>query len=130
MSIFDNARSRETGIHGIDSIRPTMVECRIEETGARKNYTLDRNEEWVIELRLSQNFWANRVQRPHVERAAIEALAAMLYEDVLRELPRLRLCIQSGDKHGAMEVADRIERASKPCPTQELLSASKQCDAS
>lgn len=84
------------------------------DTGSRKDYTTDRNKEWEVRLTLAQNYWANDVQREHMEKAAIRCLAATLYEDVLRELPTLRLCIESGDKIGALLAADRIEAATRP----------------
>lgn len=112
MSIFKNAESRPT--HFFLSIGRPVAQSAIQETGEIRPHTLDRNEEWELRLTLSQKFWANRVQRPGVEKIARRALAAELYADVLRELPHLRLCIESGDVAGARESVERIEQATRP----------------
>lgn len=111
MSIFDNAETAPTGHRVIGRTRAPMTS---EPTGEIKPHTLNANEEWELRLTFVQRFWANRVQRPRVEAMAREAMAAAVFADVLRELPHLRLCIESGDTLGAHEAVDRIERATKP----------------
>jgi hypothetical protein len=113
VSIFDNAFSRPTHHQVIDTIRPLEIALTADKTGARRQ-EIDRRDEWFVELRLRQNYWANNAQRPDFEKAALRCLAADLYADVLRELPRLRLAIMSGDKAGAMAAVDRIDAATQP----------------
>lgn len=113
MSIFDQARSRDTGLQRVDTILPVEVALTSEATGLTRPF-VDRHSEWVVVLTLKQTYWANTAQRPHAEKAAIRCLAATLYEDVLREIPQLRLCIQSGDKNGALRAVDRIQQATNP----------------
>jgi hypothetical protein len=83
-------------------------------TGQVRHDTLDRNKQWALEIRLRQVYWANDAQRASVEKVAMQALSASLYEDVLRELPMLRLAIMSGDASGALMACDRITKATQP----------------
>jgi|SRR5690348_11383427 len=113
MSIFDNALCRPTGTQRIDSLRRPLIEIRTDETG-RMADTIDRSTEYLLTLRLAQNFWANRAQRDAAHKAALRALAAHLYEDVLREIPHLILAIESGDREEALVAALRIQSATQP----------------
>jgi len=113
VSIFDRSETKPTQRYVPTIGRPSVTfDCK--ETGGVKLDTFDSNEEWELRLVLAQRFWANRAQRPHVEQRARKALAAKLYEDVLRELPHLRLCIESGDTEGAREACARIQEACTP----------------
>lgn len=114
MSIFDKANVSDTGMYYPNSIRPVQVSLHGGETGAVRDYTSDRNQEWALEIRVRQTFWANQAQRRDAEKLAMQALAASLYGDVLRHLPHLRLCITSGDATGALTTIDMIEAATKP----------------
>ena len=114
MSIFDRANVSDTGVFHYDRIRRPDVSLHCGDTGNVRPYTTDRSHEWALEIRLRQTFWANGAQRRDAEKIAMRALAASLYEDVLRHLPHLRLCISSGDYEGAMETIDLIEKATRP----------------
>lgn len=114
MSIFDKVGCHTTGMRAIDGIRPTEVDLKRAKTGNVRDYTADQNEEYVLRLTVSQNFWANPAQRSDVERYAMQELAAFLYQDVLREVPRILLAIESGDRRGAIEGCLRIKEVTQP----------------
>lgn len=113
MSIFKNATVHSTQMWRMNSLHKPEVTFSAEQTGRMRD-TIDQSTEYVLELRLCQNFWANQAQRKHVENAARRALAAHLYEDVLREIPHLILAIESGDREEALEAALRIKQATQP----------------
>ncbi len=114
MSIFDQAKTEFTGFCVVDAIRPMEVVMESGATGNLKEFTTDRNKEWAVKLTFVQKFWANDVQRSHVQRYAIDLMAETLFADVRRELSLLRLAIESGDKRGAIEATFRIEKATQP----------------
>lgn len=114
MSIFKHATERETGSVFMDRIRLCNYTMATSPTGNVNHYTIDRNTEYVVKLEIAQNFWANTAQYHDGKKIAIECIAQYLYEDVLREIPHLLNCIQSGDKQGAIEAALRIKQATQP----------------
>lgn len=113
MSIFRYIRTRPTGFRVIDRIRPVEIGLSVKPTGVTRPQ-IDSHAEFEVELVLRQNFWANRAQEEGRTKYAIDCIAADLYEDVLRELPRLRNAIASGDRDGALEAVSRIEQATRP----------------
>ena len=112
MSIFDRAMSENTRTYVYDTIMPPQIQ--LDQREIERVSRLDRNIKWELKLTLIQSYWANKVQQPQMERIAMAALSQFLYQDILSELPHLRLQIQSGDKVGAMNTIDRIEGVTRP----------------
>lgn len=113
MSIFDKAEIASTGMKYYDRIRPVAVEVEWSKTGEVRQHQLSQNEEYELVLMIRQNFWANRAQRADAAKYARHSMARFLFQDVVRELSHLRLCITSGDRNGAMKTVDRIQKATE-----------------
>lgn len=111
MGILEKAFTHDTRQQVIATLRPMTVSMTSEATGCERP-TLDRSTQYELRLLIAVPFWANKAQFYHARDAAMRFLATELYRDALAELPRLRLCIESGDARGALECADRIERLS------------------
>jgi hypothetical protein len=115
MTIFDHAEVRSTQRRRINEfgVGQPCADFEVVRTGRQRD-TIDQCTEYILHLRLSQNFWANTAQRDSAQKAALNALAAHLYEDVLREIPHLILAIESGDRDAAIEAALRIKEVTRP----------------
>jgi len=113
MSIFDHVTCESTRMQRISTLHRPWFSQEAGQTGRMRD-TIDKSTEYVLKLSLAQNFWANSAQRSSAQQAALRALAAYLYEDVLREIPRLILAIESGDREEALATALRIESATRP----------------
>ncbi len=90
--------------------RESVLEISDGRTGEVKPYSLDANEEWFLEAKVSITFWANRAQYSHAREIAERALKARLYEGVLMELHNARLAVSNGDRREAYAALDRMHR--------------------
>lgn len=107
--VLNNLSVNRTGRQGVQSLREPF-DVTVQKTGEFREYTLDRNEEYVLEAKIRVFFWANQAQY-HSQRVIAErALVARVYADILADIPELMLAISNGDKHEAMEAATRIKR--------------------
>ena len=111
MGILERAFTRRTERVMLPTLRPMEVTMTTQATGTVRGI-IDRRDEFELRLQIAVPFWANKAQFSDARLAAMRHLAKALYEDALREVSRLRLCIHSGDAIGALECADRIERLS------------------
>lgn len=109
MRILQQLQAERTGTQRMDDFRepPFTVECGT--TGKIRPDTLDANEEWHLTARVGVTFWANKAQFHDAMKVAERALIARLYEDVLAELPELRLALSDGNRRAALEICGRIE---------------------
>lgn len=98
-------RLSRTGMVGLDD----FVEMNLRKTGEAIPYTLDQNEEWLLEARVWVKFWANPAQIHDAQKIALRALYAGIYQEILRELPRLRLAISDGTRPLAFSICDKME---------------------
>lgn len=114
MSIFDNLHVDRTHMRYYQGIRPPQINTNMEKTGEIKDCTLDRNEEYILTLTVSQQFWANSVQATDARKYAMEAIANFMYGDVLREVHHALVCIESGDRPGAIAACLRIKEVTQP----------------
>ena len=115
MSIFDRVDVFSTERQRLNdfNVRRPVLELEAGKTGRMRD-TIDQSTEFELRLRLVQNFWANQAQYASAHKAAMRALAAHLYEDVLRDIHYLILAIESGDREEALTVALRMKELTQP----------------
>ena len=108
MGILEKTFTKRTERGMLPTLRPMEVNLTSNATGETRP-NIDRSDEFELRLHIVVPFWANKAQFHNARNAAMKVLATTLYEDALREVSRLRLCIHSGDALGALDCADRIE---------------------
>ena len=99
----------DTGIRYIDEFGAALTVNCIDQGSVISDFSVQH--EWTLMARTEVTFRANRAQFERARETALMALFAMLYSDVLKELPRLRLAISNGDRMAATLACDRIESA-------------------
>jgi hypothetical protein len=109
LNALDRLIETKTETRGFDEF--ASVHCK--KTGEIKDYTSDKNEEYVITLALRVNFWANQAQYNEARQFAEKVLVAKLYHEILGDLSELRLQISNGHRYEAMKICNSIE--SKLC---------------
>ena len=103
----------DTGIKHLDTFDQYLtVTCMdkgdsITDTGP----SFSSQHEWELMARIRVTFRANRAQFESAQRTAMQYLLHLLYDDVLREIPSLRMAISDGDRRAAYQACDRIESA-------------------
>ena len=109
MKILENLQAKETGNRRLDEFREPVLVVDYVKTGQIRHDTTDSNSEWHLTATLCVTFWANNAQLSTAKKLAEKVLVARLYQDVLAELPELRLAISNGDRRAALRVCDRID---------------------
>lgn len=69
---------------------------------------LDRNEEYILYVKLGVNFWANRAQLVEARKYAEKELLNTLYADILGITNALRSAIFAGDAKQALSYIDQM----------------------
>ena len=105
--MFSKAIRAERGNNvRLDDFRAPVVTG---ETGAVRDFTSDRNQEWFLRATFEMRFWANEAQYADAERIARRTMMCHVYSDVLLDLARLKSAISDGDKAKCFDAIDRIE---------------------
>ena len=113
MKIFDRLYNHTDRLQVIPTIRPMHVELSSDATG-RMADAVDRSTEWVVRLRIEQNFWANQAQFELARNYAVKTLAHQLYENIHKHIPMLENAIASGDRGGAFRIVSDIRKEMEP----------------
>lgn len=107
MNIMEKLKARATGM---ERMRNEPMSLSLDEsiTGEFKPYTLDRNKEYSMELRVGVTFWANDVQYEEARKAALKMLIHELHSDILHQVAGLRSALYSQDDCAAQEIMSKM----------------------
>ena len=110
MRILQDLMAEKTGRRRIDDFRDPPFTVEYGKTGNINDpQNLATNEEWHLTAKVRVTFWANKAQFHDAMKIAERALIARLYEDIIIELPELRLALSDGNRRAALEIFGRIE---------------------
>jgi len=111
MKLLEKLRAEATGQRRVDEFREPMFSVESHKTDRIDWNGLATREEWVLTGKIHVIFWANSDEYGHARKRAEEVLLSTLYEDVMRELPRLKMAISDGDRAAAFSAVSRIQDA-------------------
>lgn len=109
MNVLDKLRERAMGVYRTsDWIRPIKVEQAERLTGETRPGTLDKNEQYELDLTIRVQYWANTVQRAQCRKIAERHLANMLYRDVIAGLHQVESAIAEGEQLIALKLCSAL----------------------